>query len=275
MKMGNYKIVVFDVDATLLNDAHRINESTKKALRRLKQYGILLVIASGRAPGGVRRVVTETGLADGFDYLICFNGGLVLHDSRHEEVIAQHTLADNDLRRIAKDIQKFGLSPYAFSSYKDIVLERENIYADIEGEKNFISPHTVSFASLKSSSIFKIVIADADCKLLDQVQDDITTKLSRDYSIVRSEPHNLEILNTAANKGKALTLLAKKLAVPLSETIAFGDAENDLSMFNVAGLSIAMGNSNSYVQQRADIVTGTNNEDGIAQAVERILTTIK
>ncbi len=90
-------------------------------------------------------------------------------------------------------------------------------------------------------------------------------------SVVRSQPYYLDVTHPLANKGDALSSLATLLKVPLAEVVAIGDGHNDVAMFERSGLSIAMGNASPEVQRAADFVTASNDEDGFAQAIERLV----
>jgi len=89
--------------------------------------------------------------------------------------------------------------------------------------------------------------------------------------VSRSQPVFLDVTAMDANKGAALATLAEHLGVPLAQTAAIGDGGNDPAMFHVAGLSIAMGQAEDAVKRQADVVTGANTEDGVAQAIEKYL----
>jgi hydroxymethylpyrimidine pyrophosphatase-like HAD family hydrolase len=95
--------------------------------------------------------------------------------------------------------------------------------------------------------------------------------LADNASVARSQPYYLDITHPLANKGTALSEIAKLLAVPLAEIAVIGDGGNDVAMFKRGGLSIAMGNASPQVQQAADFVTDSNREEGFANAVERFI----
>ena len=95
--------------------------------------------------------------------------------------------------------------------------------------------------------------------------------LKRRYNVMRSEPNNLEIVSKHTSKGDALITLAKKLNIDIEETISFGDSDNDSSMIKVSGMGVAMGNASEDIKAIADIVTDSNNNDGLAKAIEHII----
>ncbi len=127
----------------------------------------------------------------------------------------------------------------------------------------------ISGASLDLAA--KIVGVSPDFELLDQCERDVRAALADQASVARSQPYYLDITHPLANKGIALSELARLLAVPREEIAVIGDGGNDIAMFERSGLSIAMGNASPEVQQAADFVTDSNREDGFANAVERFI----
>ena len=127
------------------------------------------------------------------------------------------------------------------------------------------------FRTLPSIAAAKIVGVSKDFELLARCERDVRAALADRASVVRSQPYYLDITHPLANKGAALSEIAKLLGVPLAEIAAIGDGGNDVAMFERSGLSIAMGNASPEVQQAADFVTESNSEDGFANAIERFI----
>ena len=117
----------------------------------------------------------------------------------------------------------------------------------------------------------KIVGVSKDFELLAQCERDARAVLADQASVVRSQPYYLDITHPLANKGAALSEIAKLLGVPLAEIATIGDGGNDVAMFERSGLSIAMGNASPEVQRAADFVTDSNSENGFAHAIERFI----
>ena len=117
----------------------------------------------------------------------------------------------------------------------------------------------------------KIVGVSKDFDLLERCERDVRAALADQASVARSQPYYLDITHPLANKGVALSEIAKLLGVPLAEIAVIGDGGNDVAMFERSGLSIAMGNASPEVQQAADFVTDSNREDGFANAIEQFI----
>jgi hypothetical protein len=117
----------------------------------------------------------------------------------------------------------------------------------------------------------KIVGVSDDFALLTRCEADLAAKLAGRANVVRSQRYYLDITDPRANKGAALLAIARRLAIPISEIAVIGDGLNDVAMFEPAGLAFAMGNAEPEVQAAADLVTGGNNDDGFADAIERFI----
>ena len=117
----------------------------------------------------------------------------------------------------------------------------------------------------------KIVGVSKDFDLLERCERDVRAALADSAFVARSQRYYLDITHPLANKGVALTEIAKLLGIPLTEIAAIGDGSNDVAMFERSGLSIAMGNASPQVQRKADFVTDSNRHDGFAKAIERFI----
>jgi len=117
----------------------------------------------------------------------------------------------------------------------------------------------------------KIVGVSKKFENLAQRERDVRAAFADQATVARSQSYYLDITHPLANKGVALSEIAKLLAVPLAEIAVIGDGGNDVAMFERSGLSIAMGNASSEVRQAADFVTDSNRDDGFANAVERFI----
>lgn len=264
-----YKLVVIDIDGTLLNDDQQVTVRTKRALTEVLDKGIKVVFASGRSRHGIFKVIDELGIDTYLDYYICFNGANVIN-RKTQECISKNILKGIDLQEIYNWVNESGGFLYAFD-HNSIVTAYHNEYATLEAAKNNLQVVKKDITSVNmQEDIFKIVIANRS-EELDKLEKDIPNYFFNKYSIVRSHNNNLEFLNPFANKAKALNVIANRLELSLNEIIAFGDAGNDIEMIKIAGKGIAMGNAFHEVKEIADYITDTNNNDGVAKALEKFV----
>jgi Cof subfamily protein (haloacid dehalogenase superfamily) len=264
-----YKLVVIDLDGTLLNDEDRVTVRTKAAIAAVLDKGIKVVFASGRSQKGIVKVIDELGIDTLVDYAICFNGANVLN-MRTQESISKNILKGKNLQQIYNLAKEYGAFFYAFDN-NHLFTDENNEYSTIEAEKNGLQviKKDISTVSI-AEDIFKIIIPGRS-EELDELEKNVPADFYHKYSVVRSADTNLEFLNPLANKAEALKVLAEKLGISLDEVMAFGDAGNDIEMIKIAGKGIAMGNAFEKVKIIADYVTDTNNHDGVAKALEKFI----
>lgn len=266
------KLVAIDIDATLINDQRQITPRTKKALEAAKQQGVKVVLCTGRPMTGVDAYLTELGLNHQDDqYVVSFNGALA--QSTNEKVIVNYTLSFNDY----VDWQAFCTKNNVKSQFES----RDYIYTT----NRDLSPWTIHESDLVSMPVRvrsldemahtqdQYVLAKGmmlgDKEELDKIQPKFSKEFAGCFTIIRSEDFYLEIVNHKASKGSTLEALAKELGIKQSEVMALGNAQNDNSMIEYAGIGVAMGNSVPETKAVADVITDTNNNDGVGKAVEK------
>ncbi|MBP3775766.1 MAG: HAD family phosphatase [Paludibacteraceae bacterium] len=264
-----YKLMLIDCDRTLLNDEGQITERTRKAIKKALRNGVKVVFASGRAPSGVENVIRAIALEGLFDYYVCFNGGMIVR-SKDKRIISEHVITVNDVNHLANTIRCTPKDYYVLTSNR-LICQRDNLQASIEAKKNSMNVAHEDIRQLgDDEKIFKMVFA-GEQGMLDKLEQEIPEGLRKKYNVTRSEPNNLEFVSLHASKGYALLSLIDLLHVSISETICVGDSENDISMLNLAGTGVAMGNACEKVKDIADYVTDSNNNDGLAKAIETLV----
>ena len=266
------KLIAIDIDATLINDQRQITPRTKEALEAAKQQGVKVVLCTGRPMTGVDAYLTELRLNHQDDqYVVSFNGALA--QSTNEKVIVNYTLSFNDY----VDWQAFCTKNNVKSQFES----RDYIYTT----NRDLSPWTIHESDLVSMPVRvrsldemahsqdQYVLAKGmmlgDKEELDKIQQKFSKEFAGRFTIIRSEDFYLEIVNHRASKGSTLEALAKELGIKQSEVMALGNAQNDNSMIEYAGIGVAMGNSVPETKAVADIITDTNNNDGVGKAVEK------
>lgn len=266
------KLIAIDIDATLINDQRQITTRTKEALEAAKQQGVKVVLCTGRPMTGVHAYLTELGLNHQDDeYVISFNGALA--QSTNENVLVNYTLSFDDYI----DWQAFCLKNNVKSQFES----RDYIYTT----NRDLSPWTIHESDLVSMPVRvrsldelahmqdQYVLAKGmmlgDKKQLDQIQVKFTKEFGDRFTIIRSEDFYLEIINHQASKGSTLKALSEQLGINRDEVMALGNAQNDNSMIEYAGLGVAMGNAVPETKTIANVITDTNNNDGVGKAVEK------
>jgi Cof subfamily protein (haloacid dehalogenase superfamily) len=201
--------------------------------------------------------------------LIGFNGGVVT--TTDFSILTEHLLSPEIARHAVGLLDANQVQVWVFSGQDWFVRDSGGPYVRKEEHTVAFGPTVVENFGSTLDAAAKIVGVSRDFGLLARCESDVRTALADSAFVVRSQPYYLDVTNPFANKGTALTDVAKLLGVPLAEIAVIGDGGNDIAMFERSGLSIAMGNASSEVQQAADLVTDSNEEEGFANAIERFI----
>ena len=265
-----YKLIALDMDGTLLNSEKRITDNTKKALKEAEAKGVKVVLASGRPLSGITKSLEELDLFKGDDYVLSFNGGMVIN-SKTEEIVTSSLLKGSDLKEIYKISKELDINIHAFSAKKGLITPKMSQYTQHECDINGIDATIMDFNDVEDNEdIVKIMMIDPQEKL-DKAIEKLPKYLYEKYSVFKSAPFFLEFTNKEVDKGKGLKKLGEYLGIKQEEIIACGDAGNDLSMVKYAGLGVAMENATDDVKEAADYITLSNDEDGIVHVVNKFI----
>lgn len=263
-----YKLFAFDIDGTLVNSDKQVMARTKQAMARLHEEGKYVVISSGRPFPGVKTVAEMVGY-ENISFASCFNGGLV-KDVHTGENIVKNELSTQDVYDLVDLAKEYGVDMH-FYDEKNVLtpLEPKFEYINYEEKLSGMSAKVISLDGLEIHSPKVMLTAPED--VLKVVEDNLDKEWYERFTIVKSEPYFLEFNPLGIDKGKSLAVLAEKLGVSQSEVMAFGDQNNDLSMIEWAGKGVAMGNAIASLKSASDYVTGTNDDEGIADALEALV----
>lgn len=262
------KLVAIDMDGTLLNPDQKLTPGVAETIRQVRAQGTRVVLCSGRPLPGVMSFLPELNLISKDDYAIPYNGALV-QNTATGEVLIRHTLSFADYLRLHYEGIRLNVTVAAEDEeamYTDAPeLSHDIMYEAVATSMplRFCNP-----AQMERNHEFSKVFFTGDKAALDAAEANMDSALRNQFYVVRSEDYLLEFMNRFVSKGAALRELAGKLGIDASEVLVLGDSHNDISMFEFAGTGIAMGNAIPEVKQIASGVTGTNAEDGVAQALK-------
>jgi len=259
----NIAAVVSDVDGTLVRSDKSVSPRSAEAVRALQNTGVKFAIVSSRPPRGLKAVISRLSIAMP---VAGFNGGIIA--SPDLSVVASHLIATDVARRAVEAIDASGADAWVFSGDDWFIRDRNGLRVAFEERTVGFAPAIVTDFTAIIGAAAKIVAVSDDLALLTKLQGDLRESFSGGANVMRSQTYYLDITHPLANKGHALIELARLMAVPTAGTMAIGDGENDVDMFARAGLSIAMGNAAAAVKEAADFVTRSNDDDGIAVAIE-------
>jgi Cof subfamily protein (haloacid dehalogenase superfamily) len=258
--------VISDVDGTLVTDDKVLTACAQAAVAELRASGILFSIIIGRPPRGLRMLIERLGIETPVGG---FNGGVIA--TPDFAVLTEHLLSSQVVRRAVDTLNARGVEVWVFSGQNWLLRDPDGPYVPLEQHTVGFRPKIVEDFGSTVDAAGKIVGVSKDFDLLEQCERDVRVALSSNAFVALWQRYYLDITHPLANKGVALTEIAKLLGIPLAEIAVIGDGSNDVAMFEQSGLSIAMGNASPHVKRKADFVTDSNSDDGFAKTIEKLI----
>lgn len=268
-----YSIIALDLDGTLTNSEKNITPRTFDALMKAQREGVRLVLASGRPTFGIAALANQLQLADYGGYVLSYNGGRIIDWCEKTVIFSQ--VVDQKLVPILYDFaEKAQLPIVTYLPEAILASKNEGEYlaeeARINGMPVVVAQNFVEEAMQIAGGSTKFLIP-GEPELLIQLESEMKVALSAQMEVFRSAPFFLELPPKGIDKAQSLQRLLTHLGLERESLMAFGDGFNDLSMIQFAGQGVAMANAVEEVKSIADFVTTSNEEDGIAHALEQLL----
>jgi Cof subfamily protein (haloacid dehalogenase superfamily) len=268
---GNSAVRLFaiDVDGTLLDSSHRLKTVVRDAVCRLPASGVQVVLATARGPQAVRDIVRQLDFSP---WLIGFSGAWIgeldVGSLEPKNVRSDERIAAAQARSVLSTAISHNVEPNIFTpdSWRVRIMTEEILEECAIVNLKPIQTSELMTMEEPPSKIMLISRLD-QIGVLKEIQESVRGVATGTFS----KPNYLEILPAGVNKAKALTKVAAVFGLELSEIAAIGDGPNDLEMLNEVGFAIAMGNASERVKVVADLVVGSNDNAGVAEAVEKIL----
>ena len=258
--------VVSDVDGTMVTDDKILTPRAQLAVQKLHASGITFSITSARPPRGLAKLIDRLGITAP---VIGFNGGVIA--TPELSTLSSHLLTPDAARRAVEMLTGHGVEVWVFSGQDWLLRDRDGPYVELEERTIAFAPTVVREFGSALDAAAKIVGVSKDFDGLAYCERDVRIDLGGSAFVARSQPYYLDVTHPFANKGAALTEVAKLLDVPPAEIAVIGDGGNDIAMFERSGLSIAMRNASPEVQRAADMVTDSNGDEGFAKAIEQFI----
>ena len=242
MEKQDIKLVALDMDGTLLNKAGEISEENRRAIKEAENQGVFVVLSTGRSFATCSDFAKSMELQS---YLITVNGSEI-YDNQGK--LVERNIVDSDSIQWMWELsQKYGTHFWAISC--------DNIYRAEMPEK------------IHDSQWLKFGFDTDDENIRKIIMDELVSK--GNFEISNSSPTNIEVNAMGVNKAKAIKLVCSLLDITMDNVMAVGDSLNDLAMISEAKVGVAMGNAQEIVKEKADWVTATNEEDGVAKAIRK------
>ena len=266
-----YKLLVLDVDGTLLNDEREISKRTLAALLKVQQMGVRIVLASGWPTYGLMPLAKTLELGNYGGFVLSYNGCQIIK-AQNGEILFERRINPEMLPYLEKKARKNGFAIFTYHDDTLITDSPDNEYIKNEALLNNLKiiredefSTAIDFAPCKC-----MLVSDKE-KALIGLEQHWEKRLAGTLDAFRSEPYFLEVVPCGVNKANTLGALLEHLGVTREEVIAVGDGVCDVTMLQLAGMGVAMGHSQDSVKVCADYVTASNEEDGVALAVEKLI----
>lgn len=270
----SYKWCVCDMDGTLLNSKGLISAKNEAALKKLQSFGVEIIIASGRTDLMMKQYISQLNIKG---HIICCNGAIVKNVDKNEIIYSKtlnREIADYIIEFFFKNNLNFLVYTY------DVVFSNKNNYRAKHFEEiNESLPSNqrtpIKYIDLESLNIIgnreiiKILLVENDENVRNYIANYLESKDS--ISVVSSANGLLDIWASNISKGSTIKILAEMFDVNLEHVIAFGDNYNDIELLKTVGMPIAMGNAKEELKSIAKFVTLSNDDDGIAYAIDNYI----
>lgn len=262
----SYRLLVSDVDGTLVDKQKRLTQPTIDAVRRLEAAGTAFTIISARPRSGMLPIADALAIDRP---MAAFNGGLIFH---RDGTIAAHHVIDAEVARgvfaLAEDLP---VDDWVFADDLWHASTGEGVHVDHEKVASNQQPILGADVTPLLDRADKITFISDEPAVLRTLHERIDARFGGRATVAQSQTYYLDITALAANKGDGIRALAAAAGVALTDVVAIGDQANDLPMLGIAGLAIAMGNAPPPVQAAAAHVTTGNDADGVAHAIDTYL----
>ena len=273
------KILFTDLDGTLLDDNKDISAEDMSAIRKMIAAGHKFVMTTGRPLTSVKKLASRYGFLEAGFYLVSFNGGLI-YDCESQEAILTRYIPVEEVKAIMDAAHACGMHAHTYSG--DLVVseyETEQLktycrlmqmdYVVVKDIREYYG----QFINVVIKPPIKVnIITPFDHSSLESFRAEMRKTTAGKLFDVFSKPEMLEFSHMKSNKGDAVRFMADFYKVPMADTIAVGDEENDCPMIEAAGVGVAMANASPVVRNVADYVTERdNNHSGIAEVIEKFV----
>lgn len=268
MKEVKYKMLVLDMDDTLLTDNHTISDENAAMIFKAQEMGVYVVLASGRPTSAMMAYAKELKMDFYNSYMLSYNGA-VITDLKDNKVLFEQTLTKEQIHELYDYSLKSKTHIITYIN-DQIVSETDSEYIEIEKQITGLVHHKVTnFKEAVLTNAVKCILLE-EPSYLKTVEDDLKLAMPH-LSVSMSKPFFLEVAQQGIDKAYSLKKLAEKLNIHQSEIIAVGNAGNDLTMIEYAGLGVWVDNVSPELRDKANVIVASNNDHGVAEVIKRYI----
>ena len=266
-----YKLIVLDVDGTLLNSNREVTKRTVQTLRRVQQMGIRVALASGRPTYGILPLAKAIDLGVYEGYIISYNGAQVM-EAKTGQIIFERRIDPQMVPYLEKKAKKMDLTMAYYDGNEVVSTDISNPHIIDEAEMNGMTLRQDDVLSIAMDDWpAEIMLVSDDEEALSSLEEHMQRHLAGVMDTIHSNPYYLEIVGYQVGKSYAMSALVQKMGIQMSEVLAIGDGEADVNMIQMAGTGIAMAKATAAVRRCADFTTLDNDNDGAALAIEKAI----
>jgi len=256
------------MDDTLLTDDHKISDLNKKVILEAQAKGVYVVLASGRPTSAMTAYAKELQLDINDSYIISFNGAIISR-AKDDLVFFEQKLTVEQIHDLYNYSVKMKTHIITYLD-NEIISETDSPYIEVEKEiTGMVHRKVASFKDYVDRPAVKCILLE-DPAYLKTVEKDLIEAMPH-LSVSMSKPFFLEAAQQGIDKAASLKLLTDKLGILQSEIIAVGNAGNDLTMIEYAGLGVWVDNVTPELRDKADVIVASNNNDGVAEVITRYI----
>ncbi len=259
----SYKLLVLDLDDTLLNEDLEISKDNLVAIKEIRSKGVHVILCSGRPLDSMMPYAHQLDVHDDQDYIVSFNGAII---NRFDgSPVKYTTIKGNELVDLVMEGRQryIDVQLYTEGLTVERYTERTKHYEGLTG----VPANVVNDLTQVDESI-KVLFNHTNKEELEELRKELVSRYKEQYNIFYSKPFYLEVLDKTASKGLAIKYLSERLGVKREEIIAVGDSYNDVSMIEYAGLGIAMQNAPGPIKEIADYITERTNNESIVVEIK-------
>jgi len=292
-----YKLLVLDMDGTLLSDNKTISKENILAIKKAKQLGVKVVIASGRTIQGIENYLEELDLISEDNYSVVCSGSIVINNTK-EKIIQCDPISYEEFKYVFNLVKQLDITLNMYSD-ESILIHSNNYFSKIDSIANNIPLQMSDFNSLKEDTLItKIMLINEDLSMVGDIQALFPSIIVKDIDIIAKKGYNkelfkdisklpkeflekftvskvapfiVEVMKKNSSKRSGIEKLAEELKIKAHEVICIGDSGNDKQMIEYAGLGVAMGNAFPEIKEIADYVTYSNEENGVAHVIDKFI----
>ena len=266
-----YKLLVLDVDGTILNSERKITQRTVMTLRKVQSIGIKVALASGRPTYGLLPLAKAIDLGTYGGFIISYNGAQVI-SAQDGEILFARSIDPQMVPYLEKKAAKTGMTMAYYDGDEVVSTDITNPHVVDEAQMNVMKLRQVDQISMVVEDWPSEVMLFSDHEEeLDSLENHMQRHLNGVMDTIHSNPYMLEVVGYQVGKSYAMSALMQLLGIGMEEVIAIGDGTADVNMIQMAGTGIAMANAVESVRRCADYITLSNDEDGAAVAIEKAI----